>query len=98
IVVIMIPIDFIEISNNKSIFDYVGFPKENTFSTKYFINYIEYGDTIPIHDHLYWFSPDSKNDPVKVEINKDITLIETPNIKLTLEKKGESRIFVRRLK
>lgn len=68
IIVIMRPYDFGSIY--QSTHSLVGNPKP-AVSSKYLLNYYEYGTKLPFQPDLLWFSPDLKIEPSKLTLNKD---------------------------
>lgn len=88
-VVLMVPHDFGDPRGNRSINDIVGFSPKQSFSSRWMLNHIEYGSTLPYHADILWFSPESRDAPAPLtrrgDLEQELTRDRT---KLVMKKDG----------
>jgi len=90
-VVIMVPHDFGNPKGNRSTVDIVGWPTKQQCSSRYMLNHIEYGTTLPYHPDILWFSPDVGGAPAALTRRSDFEQeIHHKNIRLVVKKEGDS--------
>lgn len=89
-VVIMVPHDFGNPKGNRSSFDIVGWPSDQQCSSRYMINHIEYGTTLPYHPDILWFSPSLETAPTPL-IRHSTTALELvhKHIRILLKREGD---------
>jgi len=88
-IVVMIPHDFGNPTDGRSITQIVGQPPNQSVSTKYMINHIEYGTTFPYHPEALWFSSELRVPPTKIAAHTGEQEIVHPGIKLVITRKDE---------
>ncbi|MBA4146612.1 MAG: hypothetical protein H0X66_00745 [Verrucomicrobia bacterium] len=94
--VMMVPHDFGDPKGNRSIVDIVGWPPKQSFSSRYMLNHIEYGPTLPYHPEVLWFSPDLRVPPTRLTSHTESEQrLSHKRINLIVRKKGESWITTR---
>ena len=89
-IVIMVPHDFGDPKGNRSINDIVGQPPKQSFQSRYMLNSIEYGTTLPFQSDILWFSPDLGTAPAMPERRTDSEMeVRHKEIRLVLKKDGD---------
>jgi len=90
IIIVMVPHDFGNANDGRSISEIVGRPPKQATNTKYMLNHIEYGTTFPYHTEALWFSPDLRVPPTKLLAETGIhqTIVQ-PGLKLVITRKEE---------
>jgi hypothetical protein len=89
-VVIMVPHDFGNPKGNRSTVDIVGRQSKQQWHSRYMLNYIEYGTTLPYHPHILWFSPDlaAPAAPLSRRSDSEQELVHK-RIRLLLKREGD---------
>ena len=89
-VVIMVPHDFGNPRGSRSAYDIVGHQPKQAFGSRYMLNYIEYGPTVPYHRDILWFSPDIGAAPAALTRRNDSELeIHHKRIRLVTKREGD---------
>jgi hypothetical protein len=88
-IVVMVPHDFGNANDGRSISGIRGQQSEQAFGSKYMINLIEYGTSLPYDAKILWFSPDLQVPPTQfIQVSDSEQKIVQKGITLVLTKDG----------